>query len=270
MIRAILVGLTFAIATPALGGTVAIAAALRVRNRPGGIYDWCARAWARLLLAAAGVRVRLHGTQFIGGGEPRVFVSNHVSWYDVFALASELPKYRFVAKAELFRIPFFGAGARAVGTIPIERENKSAAFQSYERAGEYIREGNPVVVFPEGTRGSSYSLRPFKKGPFVLAIASRVPIVPTVVHGAMEVLPRNGLTVKPGIVDIHFLEPVPTEGLTYDDRDRLAAEVHARMAAALKSIYGVESTVPATTSARRRAVAGKQAEVRSDLEATRA
>lgn len=266
MIRGVLVAFTIAVATAVCGGLVAIAAVLRVPNKPGGIYDWSARAWARFLLAAAGVRIRLHGTEQLAEGAPRVFVCNHVSWYDVFALASELPRYRFVAKAELFRIPFFGMGARAVGTIPIERENKSAAFQSYEKAGEYIRAGNPVVVFPEGTRGSSYALRPFKKGPFVLAIASRVPIVPTVVYGAMEVLPRKSFRVRPGIVDIHFLEPVPTEGLTYADRDSLAAEVHSRMAVALKEMYGVESPELKVNRVRVRPVAG----VEGSIEPTRA
>lgn len=241
MIRTLLVAFAFLVATPLFGGAVAIAAALRIPNREGGLYDWCARSWARTLLAAAGVRVRLHGTEHIGGGAPRVFVSNHVSWYDVFALGAELPKYRFVAKAELFRIPIFGAGARAVGTIPIDRENRSLAFQSYEKAGEFIRAGNPVVVFPEGTRGPSYALRPFKKGPFVLAIASGVPIVPTIVYGAMEVLPRDRFTVRSGVVDVHFLEPVPTAGLEYSDRDALAREVHDRMSAAMRELYGVES-----------------------------
>lgn len=259
MIRGFLVAFTIVVATAVCGGIVAVAAALGVPNKPGGIYDWSARAWARFLLAAAGVRIRLHGTEFMGAGEPRVFVSNHVSWYDVFALASELPKYRFVAKAELFRIPLFGAGARAVGTIPIERENRTSAFQSYEKAGQYIRDGNPVVVFPEGTRADSYSLRPFKKGPFVLAIASRVPIVPTIVYGAMEVLPRRSFRVRPGIVDIHFLAPVPTDGLTYADRDTLAAEVHSRMAAALNDIYDVESPVLKAGRVRPRAVASAEA-----------
>jgi len=255
MIRTVLVALTLLLVTPLLAGTVAIAAALGIPNRTGGLYDWCARTWARLLVVAGGVRVRMHGTQNIGDGAPRVFVSNHVSWYDVFVLGSELPKYRFVAKAELFRIPIFGAGARAVGTIPIERSNRSSAFQSYETAGKLIREGNPVVVFPEGTRGSSYPLRPFKKGPFVLAIASGVPIVPTIVYGAIEVMSRRGLRVHPGIVDVHFLEPVPTVGLTYDDRDRLAREVYSRMAAAMYELHGVESPALPVQSERHQPIA---------------
>jgi 1-acyl-sn-glycerol-3-phosphate acyltransferase len=176
-------------------------------------------------------------------GEPRIYVANHVSWFDVLALAASLPRYNFVAKAELFSVPIFGHGALAVGTIPIERDNRKAAFESYKVAAERIRAGSSVVVYPEGTRGKSYALRPFKKGPFVLAVAAGVPIVPTIVHGSIEVLPRGSFNVRAGTIDIHFLEPVPTAGLTYADRDRLMRTVYERMAAGMRELYGVTSPV---------------------------
>jgi 1-acyl-sn-glycerol-3-phosphate acyltransferase len=189
-------------------------------------------------------------------GEARIFVSNHVSWYDVLVLLAHLPRCSFVAKAELFKVPIFGPAARAIGTIPIERDNRRAAFQSYEEAGEQIRAGRSVVVFPEGTRGSDYALRPFKKGPFVLAVAAGVPVVPTLVHGTIEVLPRDSLWMRRGRVDVHLLEPVDAAGHSYDDRDALAAAVYARMADALRQEYGVDS--PPYRTARPRDDAGPQ------------
>jgi 1-acyl-sn-glycerol-3-phosphate acyltransferase len=160
-----------------------------------------------------------------------------------------LPRYSFVAKAELFRVPLFGPAARAVGTIPIERENRKAAFQSYEEAARRIREGRNVVVYPEGTRGASYALRPFKKGPFVLAVAAGVPVVPTVLHGTIEVLPRGSFWARAGQVDVHLLEPVPAAGLSYDDRDRLTRAVYERMADGLRTLYGVASPPYASVGA---------------------
>ena len=71
---------------------------------------------------------------------------------------------------------------------------------------------------PEGTRGRDYHLRPFKKGPFVLAIAAQAPVVPTLVYGALEVMPKGASAFGPGTIDVHFLEPVPTAGLDYDQR----------------------------------------------------
>jgi 1-acyl-sn-glycerol-3-phosphate acyltransferase len=193
------------------------------------------------MLFVSGTRVVVHDAERMLTGEPRVFVSNHVSWYDVLVLVATLPRYAFVAKAEIFRVPLFGSAARAVGTIPIQRDNRKAAFASYDEAAATIRGGRSVVVYPEGTRGREYALRPFKKGPFVLAVAAGVPVVPLVLHGTIRVLPRGSLWLRPGRVDVHLLEPVDTSGLTYDDRDRLAREVYDRMAEALRREYAVDS-----------------------------
>ena len=99
-------------------------------------------------------------------------------------------------------------------------------------------------MYPEGTRGTGYALRPFKKGPFVLAIAAGVPVVPTIIHGTVRALPRGSWWLRAGIVDVHFLDPVDTEGLTYEDRDQLARVVYDRMADALRDLYGVDSPRP--------------------------
>ena len=235
--------ITLLVATVALGGLVLVTAAAGLGGRLPWLFDNAPRWWARALLASAGVHVRVHGAPSVGAG-PWVYASNHVSWFDILALISALRRFSFIAKAELFRVPLFGPAARAVGTIPIQRENRKSAFDSYEVAAGMIRSGRSVIVFPEGTRGSDYALRPFKKGPFVLAIAAGAPVVPTIVHGTIRVNPRGSYRAHPGDVDVHFLEPVPTAGLTYADRDRLAAEVWRRMADAMERHYGVRSEEP--------------------------
>lgn len=239
--RTLLTLITLFIATTGLGTSVIVASLLGMKPRQGNFLYSAPRWWAMALMRAAGVKVRLHNAERLAGDSPRIFVSNHVSWFDVLALAANLPHYSFVAKAELFKVPIFGRGALAVGTIPIERENRKSAFESYRVAAERIREGASVVVYPEGTRGKSYALRPFKKGPFVLAVAAGVPIVPTIIHGTIEVLPRGSFWVRARTIDVHFLEPVPTAGLAYDDRDRLMRVVYDRMAVGMRELYGVES-----------------------------
>ena len=149
--RTILVFLMILIATPIIGLAVIIASLLGVKDREGSIYDKAPRVWAWLLVRAAGVRIRLHNEERMRTGEPRIFVSNHVSWFDVLTLASILRRYKFVGKAELFKLPIFGRTAHAAGMIAIERENRKAAFQSYEEAAVRIRSGRNVVVYPEGT-----------------------------------------------------------------------------------------------------------------------
>jgi 1-acyl-sn-glycerol-3-phosphate acyltransferase len=244
----VVVYLVALLVTPPLAVIALIGAALRVRDRPGGLFDRLPRAWATAIVRASGSRVRVHDPQRMRTGEPRVYVSNHVSWFDVFALGSVLPRYKFVAKAELAKIPIFGAGAKAVGTVFIERENRKRAFGSYQVAAEQIRAGAPVVVYPEGTRGETYALRPFKKGPFVLAIAAGVPIVPTLIHGTIDIMPRSRWRVRPGTIDIHLLEPIETAGLAYTDREKLMRLVWSRMADAMRDLYGVESSGAAVSA----------------------
>lgn len=237
--------------TLVIGTLCMMSALLRFKDRPGSPYDVLPRAWAKGVLAAAGVRVRIHNIERSGDGNPHIFLANHVSWYDIPALGSFLPRAKFVAKAELFKMPVLGGAMRAVGMVPIERQNRKAAFGAYDEAARRIREGNSVIVFPEGTRGYDYPLRPFKKGPFVLAIDAGAPIVPVLIHGAREVIRRGSMMVHPGRIDVHLLEPVSVEGFSYDDRDMLAEKVRARIAEALFVHYGIESppqktTLPAT------------------------
>jgi len=247
--RTALALLTAVVISPVLVFLLAVLRLLRIKDAPGGIYERIPPIWSQAILDASGVRVRLHGAEQFAPGEPRIFVCNHVSWFDVFAMAAALGRGTFVAKSELYRIPVFGLGMRLVGIIRIERENRKAAFASYELAAERIRRGTAVIVFPEGTRGHSYALRPFKKGPFVLAIAAGVPIVPVVVHGTIEVMSKGSMRVRPGVVDLHFLDPVPTTGYSYDHRDQLLSIVHDRMEAAMRALYSVGADRRAVQSA---------------------
>lgn len=214
-----------------------LAALIGVPNRGGSIYDALPRVWSRAILWAASVTVRIHGLDRLAPGGTFIFLCNHVSLFDILALVGWLPRNNFVAKAELFKIPVFGAGMRVLGTVLIERENQQAAFGSYDVAGTRIREGSSVVVFPEGTRGREYAIRQFKKGPFVLAIKAGAPIVPVVVYGTIEILPKGKLLMHPGVIDVYVLDPVPTTGLHYSERDTLAQTVHDRMQSVINNLH---------------------------------
>ena len=191
-VRTLLSAIVLWFATIGLAPLAVLASVLGLRDESGGVVQqWCMRSWARALCWAAGVKIVVHGAEHIAHGRGTVYASNHVSWYDVFAIASVLPRYTFVVKAELRKIPIFGWGAEGAGVVFLERENRKSAFASYEVVAEKIKQGLNVVVFPEGTRGHSYALRPFKKGPFVLAIAAGAPVVPIVVYGTREVMPKG-------------------------------------------------------------------------------
>lgn len=239
--RTIAFYVTIVTLTLVFGVIIILATLVGIKAKPNGFLENLPRRWARGVLRAAGSTQHLRGAEHMSLDEQRVYVSNHVSWFDVFALASVLPRYRFVAKKELLSLPVFGKAAAQIAGIFIDRNNRKAAFEGYRAATEQIRGGVNVVVFPEGTRGPSYALRPFKKGPFVLAIAAQVPVVPTVVYGARDIQAKGGFFIHPGDVEITLLPAIPTAGMTYEDRHRLMQMTWDAMAECLQHRHGVQS-----------------------------
>ena len=237
--RTLLVLVTALVMTIVLGTTVAVARLLRMPQGPDSIFARSIRRWASAMNWAAGVRVRVHGAERLVNANGAVVIANHVSWFDIFPLAATVPWCSFVAKSELRKIPMFGYAAESAGIVFIDRDNRKSAFESYEVAAKEVRRGRTIVVCPEGTRGRDYHLRPFKKGPFVLAIASQSPVIPTVVYGAREVMRKGSFRVRSGVVDLHFLEPVATAGYDYEHRNDLMTTVWNAMADELREQYGV-------------------------------
>jgi 1-acyl-sn-glycerol-3-phosphate acyltransferase len=201
---------------------VIAASLLGVRRRAGGVYDRAARGWGRTNLAANRLRVTATGQDNIPDG-PAVFVSNHVSFVDIWVLVAELPgTVRFLAKRELLNVPFFGWAMRSAGHIPIDRKNRQAAVDACGEAGMQIRKGTSAIVFGEGTRSRTGTLQPLKKGAFVLAIQAGVPVIPVLLEGTYQVLPKGTVFLRRHPISIRIGEPISTVGLTYADRNALS------------------------------------------------
>jgi 1-acyl-sn-glycerol-3-phosphate acyltransferase len=209
-----------------------IGALLRVRHRPGGIYDWGTSDWSRWILRAAGTPLQIEGLARIPAG-PVVYASNHSSMFDIWSLAAGMPgSIRFVAKQELARIPLLGQAMLAAGHVTIDRTNRNRAMDAYAEAARRIHErGVSTVVFPEGTRSRTGELLPFKNAPFGLAIAAQVPLVPVYVHDTFRILPKGAWRLRPTPIRIWVGEPIPTAGLTLQDRETLRQRAHDAIAA---------------------------------------
>ena len=211
-----------------LFGLTAACAALLARG--GNISHLVGRLWARLMLLVSGVKVQVAGLQNINPNEAYVFAANHQSQFDIFALLGHLPiQFRWLAKEELFRLPFLGAGMKGAGYIPIDRSNRRAAFESIDLAATRVREGVSIVIFPEGTRSLDGKLKGFKKGGFHLAIKSKRPMVPVSISGTFSILPKKGFRVRPRAVRIYVGEPVSTADITAKDRNWLISDIRKRI-----------------------------------------
>lgn len=211
------------------GSGVVLAAIFGVRFRPGNIYDRAGREWGRGMLRWCRIGVRLAGFERIPP-TPVVFISNHASQIDIWALLAELPgSVRFVYKKGMDWIPLMGLAMRRARHIPIKRQVKSLAFSAYDEAAKLIRSGISAVVFAEGTRSRDGKLQPFKRGPFVLAIAAQVPIVPVYCENTFALMPKGSFSPKPGVITIRIGEPIPTAGLRHEDRALLAERTRAEL-----------------------------------------
>lgn len=185
-----------------------------VFGRGGGWMGRLTALWGGAILALAGVRLNVDGVENIPRGRAVIFMSNHQGAFDIPALHRAIPaEFRWVAKKSLFSIPIIGWGMSIAGHIPIERENAASAFKSLEAAADRIRRGVSVAIFPEGTRSQSDGLLPFKRGAFMLAAKSGVPVVPVAIRGTSGILKRGGFFITPADVSVSFGAPLPTEGV---------------------------------------------------------
>jgi 1-acyl-sn-glycerol-3-phosphate acyltransferase len=222
-VRTVVVLLWVAAATLVMG---LLAIALSLSARTARSVHGVARAWARSILAVSGVRVRVEGRERIDSGAAFICMCNHQSNFDIPVLLGHFPlPFRWLAKAELFRIPIFGRAMRGAGYISIDRSNRPAAIESLRRAAEAVRGGVSVMIFPEGTRSPDGILKPFKKGGFVMAIEAGVPIVPVALRGTFDIMPKNRLLIRPRAVTLVIGAPIATAGHRLDAKEALMDEV---------------------------------------------
>ena len=180
------------------------------------------RIWAPGLRWVSRSRIALEPIPDIDWSKPHVFVMNHESMLDIVVAFVVLPvNLRFVAKHVLKYVPFLGWYMWATGMIFVHRGRRGASMSSLQSAGDRVRAGANVLVFPEGTRAEGHGFLPFKKGAFVLATEAQVPIVPVAIEGSGRCLPRDGFRIRPGTIRVKIGRPIPTTGLTRDDVGQL-------------------------------------------------
>ena len=190
------------------------------------ILKQCEFLWGKILIFFSGIKINIHGFENIKN-KRYIFCSNHTSALDIpIALSIINQPIVFLAKKQLFNIPFFGWILSSVGMIKVNRENKDKAKLSVDKAIRIIKKSvNSILIYPEGTRSKTNKLKPFKKGCFIIAINSGLPILPITIRGALNAMPKSSILINKATIDIYFHKEISTEDYSLDKKDDLLFKV---------------------------------------------
>lgn len=199
--------------------------------------------WGKSILAVAVVwRLTVTGKENLPAGEKFIIVANHQSMSDILVVLAGLPlHFKFMAKAELFPIPFIGWQMRLAKYIPLLRGSKDSAVKAVGRARELLRLGPSILLFPEGTRSFDGELLPFKAGAFRIAAEEGVRILPVVIDGTGHAIPKHEWLLRRLInLRLHILKPVTPSGTDVRSIDRTMNETRELMAAELRRLRAAD------------------------------
>lgn len=187
------------------------------------LYTWTNPAWP----------VTITGKQHIVAGKTYVLVANHLSLLDILVMFRLFKDFKWVSKAEIFKVPGVGWNMSLNKYIPLKRGDKESIAEMMEMSEATLRSGSSIMIFPEGTRSKTGELREFKRGAFDMARDTATPIIPIVIQGTSDALPKHGfilqgkhqisVTVLPE-VPVETVESLSTEALSAHVRNLIAAE----------------------------------------------
>ena len=172
--------------------------------------------FCRTCLLSAGQFLKIKGTVPPRDKQPYIYMLNHQSMFDHFMIAGSTSHYLTgVAAEDQYSYPVYGAALRRYKAIPIKRKKLKDAIHSLDEAEKVVLSGTSLLIAPEGTRTVSGELGTFKKGPFHLAINTKATIIPVAIIGAWEAKKKTDWKLKPGVITIHYGDPI--QSTQYDD-----------------------------------------------------
>jgi 1-acyl-sn-glycerol-3-phosphate acyltransferase len=180
------------------------------------LYTWLNPAWP----------VTLEGRERIRPGVAYVMVANHQSLLDILVLFRLFRHFKWVSKIENFRVPFIGWNMRLNRYIELRRGDRESVVQMMAACEKTIGEGNPIMMFPEGTRSHDGKLRAFKPGAFQIAQKMGVPVLPIVLEGTGNALPKRGFVLQGRHpIRVRVLDEIPPERFAGAPPDKVTEEV---------------------------------------------
>jgi len=236
MIYNIFVWTLWTIETVILGTLATIAG---IFGSSGKLSHLIARFWSKCFIYSSGIKVRITGRENLITNGPQIFISNHQGYFDIFSLTAFFPvQLRWIAKKELFKIPFLGWAMKAARYVSIDRENKRSAIRSIEQGVQLIKKGLSTVIFPEGTRSLDGKMLPFKRGSLILIRKTNAPIVPVTISGSYNIIRKKSLRIHPGVIDIKIGEPIYTDGMSKAEIEELLPKIREMISTNLSEMQG--------------------------------
>lgn len=210
-----------------------VTAASKVSNTKK--IDHAIKFMCRAVPKLAGVDVAVTGKNNFNPNGTYVYVVNHVNIFDMFAIYQAIPHYtRSLEHVSHFSWPLIGPFITAAGQIPVDPSNKRLTAKGLKKALAMLKNGDSLVVLPEGERTLDGTVGTFFPGAFRLAIQAKVPVVPMAIHGGRTVSRRGDWRVRPGKMKVIFDTPVSTQGMTIRNSAELAKTCKQRIISLLQ------------------------------------
>ncbi len=185
------------------------------------LYTWGNPAWP----------VTIEGRERIQPRTTYVMVANHLSLLDILVMFRLVRHFKWVSKIENFSVPFIGWNMSLNRYIKLRRGDRESVIEMMEACEKTLGQGSSIMMFPEGTRSSDGTMRPFKPGAFELALKTRTPILPIAISGTADALPKRGFVLQGRhAIRISVLEPIPPEDVADLSVDELTSRVRTLIA----------------------------------------
>jgi 1-acyl-sn-glycerol-3-phosphate acyltransferase len=199
-------------------------------DKDGRILHGFARSWSKLIMKTIFSPVRVTGMEKIDTTRTHVYAVNHASALDIPILYACLPfQFRIVHKKELLSYPIVGWHLKRSGQVCVDQQNPARSVGQIKSAVRTLKNGMPLVIFPEGGRSADGIIKPFLPGAFFLAIKAQVDIVPVALVGTYELLPMDTYHIRPRPLEMRVGDPISTAGLTLRDMEQLSAKVQREL-----------------------------------------
>jgi 1-acyl-sn-glycerol-3-phosphate acyltransferase len=181
----------------------------------------------KVLFALIGCPVRVVGKEYMETPGAKIYASNHASYFDVLPLMLGLGvSYRFVAKLEVGRMPFIGTFLKQMGHLKFDRTDPQSRLRQAEELEEFLRNGESIFVFPEGTFTTEDGVRPFQLGAFKAAVATGAPIIPVSLGGTRRFLRDGTYLPRPTSVTITLSPPIYPSTATHASNSADSSDWH--------------------------------------------